>query len=80
MTAEAAENERARAAQTAGESAAEAHAADAAAQHRISGSTVAVEDAATSDDHSVGWFGSDRHLGPGPSRSPNADKHVSFVG
>jgi len=53
MTAGDRENEAARQAVEAGEAAASKHEVDAVAQHEISGSTVAVESAATPDDHAV---------------------------
>jgi len=55
MTAGPQQNDRAAQAVAAGEAAAEAHEAAAHAQHRISGSTVAVEDAGTPDDHARPW-------------------------
>jgi hypothetical protein len=55
VTAEARENQQAAAAQSAGEQAAAKHATDALSQHRIAGSTTAVEPAQTADDHSVSW-------------------------
>jgi hypothetical protein len=71
------QNQRAGQAVSQGETAAHAHETAAQAQHRISGSTVAVETAATPDDHAVGWFGSNvTPAGPTPNnsgqnRSPN---------
>jgi hypothetical protein len=70
MTAGPAEDQRAAEAQARGEAAEVRHEADAQAQHQISGSTVAVESAATPDDHAVSWFGEDRHGPPGPSPQP----------
>jgi hypothetical protein len=52
------EDQRAANAQAAGEAAEAKHTADALAQHQASGSAVVVEDVATPDDVSVGWFGS----------------------
>ena len=71
MTAGARENAQAAAAVAAGMAAAAKHDADAEAQHRISGSTVAVEDAAGPDAIAVSWFGSPDHPGPGPSPQPH---------
>jgi hypothetical protein len=64
MTAEARENAQAAAAQAAGESAAAKHASDALAQHRVSGSTVAVEPAVTPDQQSVDWSNADSSAQP----------------
>ena len=61
MTASDRESQLAAAAQAQGEAAEVQHMADALAQHAISGSTVAVESAATPDDTAVSWTGSDRH-------------------
>jgi hypothetical protein len=76
MTAGQQENQAAAQAVAAGMAAAAKHEADAQAQHQISGSTVAVEPAATPDDHAVGWFGSDvtpGRVSPQPSSSSNVD-------
>jgi hypothetical protein len=81
MTAQAAENAQAAAAVAAGEAASTKHHVDAEAQHRISGSTVAVEPASTPDDHAVGWFGSNvtpGRVSPQPDGRPN-DVAVSDV-
>jgi hypothetical protein len=74
MTAGPREDERAGQAVAAGEAAAHAHEDAALAQHRISGSTVAVEAVSTADGQSVNWFGSDvtpAGVSPQPSSSPN---------
>jgi hypothetical protein len=77
MTAGPEQNAAAATAVAAGESAAAKHQADAEAQHKISGSTVAVEPALTSDDIAVPWFGSDIGTGPGPSPQPSSSPNVS---
>jgi hypothetical protein len=77
MTAGREENGRAGAAVAAGEAAAAKHQVDAEAQHRISGSTVAVEPALTSDDIAVPWTGTDTGPGPGPSPQPSSSPNVS---
>jgi hypothetical protein len=55
-------------AQAAGEAAWTKHAADALSQHRISGSTIAVEPALTADDTAVSW--SDAETSAQPSTPP----------
>jgi len=77
MTAGPAEDTAAAAAMAAGEAAHVKHMAAAQAQHRISGSTVAVEDAATPDDIAVSWFGTDNATGPGPSPQPSPSPNVA---
>jgi hypothetical protein len=74
MTAGPREDQRAGQAQANGEAADARHRTEARAQHRISGSTVAVEAVSTADDQSVGWFGSDvtpAGVSPQPDSSPN---------
>jgi hypothetical protein len=75
MTAGPQENARATTAQARGEAAEARHEAAAEAQHRISGSTVAVEPALSADDVAVSWPGSDGHgaagVSPQPASAPN---------
>jgi hypothetical protein len=77
MTAGPEQDQRAAQAQAAGEAAAAQHDTAAQAQHAISGSTTAVEAAATPDSHAVQWSEPDGIVsGPTPdnagqNRSPN---------
>jgi hypothetical protein len=77
MTAGPQENQLAAQAVAAAEAAEVKHLADALAQHRIVGSTVAIEDARTPDDVAVSWTGSDNHPGPGPSPQPTRAPNVA---
>jgi hypothetical protein len=79
MTADARENQQAAAAVAAGEAAEAKHMADALVQHQISGSATVVEDAATTDDVSVPWFGSPDHPPAGPSPQPGGEPNAVTV-
>jgi hypothetical protein len=79
MTASPTEDQRASQAVAAGMAAAAAHDSAAEQQHRTTtGSDVAIEAAASPDDVSVPWFGSDNHPGRGPTQpqthSPNVER------
>jgi hypothetical protein len=70
MTAESTENQLAGQAFAAGVAAQGQHMRDAEAQHQVSGSAVAVEQASEPSDHAVAWTGSDNAAGNGPSPQP----------
>jgi hypothetical protein len=79
MTATPEQDARAAQTQAAGEAAAAAHLAAAQAQHQVSGSSVAVEAPATSDDVAVNWTSS-VDTSASPTLSPSEPRPIGEYG